>query len=477
MSKEENRMFTKLSSTKESSLYKGEINEYSSMDSYNDSNYKSPEKKRLQNNSRSFNKRIHQKLSFTRNLSQIKEENSDKKLFQYSISIKTPKKKNFSSRVLTTTQKLINVDSIKLINENLRKSGKLLGNNREKPKHISSQEYSTELSRVKKRIYRDKNFYNIKKIFSRSDIDIAYSFLDRRRENYYIERKKHPESRLEKIKKKLKFPIIDNRKDEFNSYVDFKGRRMKKSKTQKYQSKIELIVSLNSFLNTENINSIENTHSNTSKVKFKTNYNTRNIENYNSSYVKKSQTKNYKSPNVRFDEKTNFNNIHRVKTAKFKMRKGFHINEKTWLKEVSEIISRNLNADELSEIIKNHSSRKGSSLNVQNFANSRQNTENIIEEESRFTLLSERKEEKKKLLFKDDMILNEKSTNTTPKIINKKDINKFTNVIHISPDNTILTPIRANSPGNFHNSSDLNYLSLSNDKSGIIGNKRKKKTF
>ena len=250
---------------------------------------------------------------------------------------------------------------------------------------------------------------------------------------------------------------------------------MKKSKTQKYQSKIELIVSLNSFLNTENINSIENTHSNTSKVKFKTNYNTRNIENYNSSYVKKSQTKNYKSPNVRFDEKTNFNNIHRVKTAKFKMRKGFHINEKTWLKEVSEIISRNLNADELSEIIKNHSSRKGSSLNVQNFANSRQNTENIIEEESRFTLLSERKEEKKKLLFKDDMILNEKSTNTTPKIINKKDINKFTNVIHISPDNTILTPIRANSPGNFHNSSDLNYLSLSNDKSGIIGNKRKKK--
>jgi hypothetical protein len=234
---------------------------------------------------------------------------------------------------------------------------------------------------------------------------------------------------------------------------------MKKSKTQKYQSKIELIVSLNSFLNTENKNSIENTHSNTSKVKFKTNYNARNIENYNSSYIKKSHTRNYKNPNVRFDENTNFN-INRIKTAKFRMRKGFHINEKTWLKEVSEIVSRNLNADELSEIIRNHSSRKGSSLNVQNFVNSRQNTENIVEEESRFTLISEKKGDKKKLIFKDDIILNEKSTNTTPKIINKKDINKFTNVIHISPDNTILTPIRANSPGNFQNSSDLNYLSL-----------------
>ena len=174
MSKEENRMFAKLSSTKESSLYKGEINDYSSMDSYNDSSYKSPEKKRLQNNSRSFNKRIHQKLSFTRNLSQIKEENSDKKLFQYSMSINTPKKKNFSSRGLTTTtKKLINVDSIKLINENLRKSGKLLGNNREKPKHISSQEYSTELSRIKRKIYKDKNFYGIKKIYSKNDIYIA----------------------------------------------------------------------------------------------------------------------------------------------------------------------------------------------------------------------------------------------------------------------------------------------------------------
>ena len=347
---------------------------------------------------------------------------------------------------------------------------------REKPKHISSQEYSFEVYKINKKMNVNKNYNLFKRIYSRSEIEVG-SFIEKRiRENINcnvnnynnnIERKKSSSNkRLEIIKRKLRFPNIDKSKEEINSFVNFKGRRMKKSKSQKYQSNIDLIYSINSFFNSEIKKPNEN--NNNSRVKFISSYSTRKNNNLNIKKLNKFKNENYRDQSNRITKY----NLNLRKKGKLRL------NENTWLKEVSEKKSKNINSEDLIEIIRNHSSKKSSRLQTQNFQNlflsSRQNTENIIEEENRFTLYSERKIKKRKLSFKDNnnIIMNEKSTNTTPQNINKRYLN---NDIHISPDNTLLTPIPTNSPGNYNNSSDLNYLNLSNDKSGIINNNRNKR--
>jgi hypothetical protein len=107
MTSEDNRINKNLMSTKESSLFKGELYDYSSMDSNNDSILRNSKDKKLQfkeeKNSRSFSKRVNQKLMISRNLSQIKEESNDKRLNNYSLVIQTPKKNHISSKCLTTT--------------------------------------------------------------------------------------------------------------------------------------------------------------------------------------------------------------------------------------------------------------------------------------------------------------------------------------------------------------------------------------
>ena len=160
-------------------------------------------------------------------------------------------------------KKFFDLNLIKSINEELRKSGSLLGNNRERPKKKNKFEHSREINKKK---LSDKNLEFLRRSFNKSD----YEDFNDQREKIIRNRTLEP-YRLEKIIKKLKFPYIDS-EIEYNSYIVFNGKKIRKAYSMRNKDFIALANSINSLIYSESINDDFDIKSFNQRIKFNNNY-------------------------------------------------------------------------------------------------------------------------------------------------------------------------------------------------------------
>ena len=178
-------------------------------------------------------------------------------------------KSSSSRKNSQNSKKIYNRESIKMINDELRKSGILIGNNRKKPKRKSKLEYSRGLNRKK---LSDKNLEFLRKSYTKTEYE---SFNDKRAK---IQKMKSLEPyKFDKIIHKLKFPDIED--NNLNSYITINGKKIRKAYSMRNRDFINLVNSINSLIYNETNN--EEIKNNNYNLRYSDYYYYNNNENLN----------------------------------------------------------------------------------------------------------------------------------------------------------------------------------------------------
>ena len=290
-------------------------------------------------------------------------------------------------------KKFFDLNSIKSLNEELRKSGSLLGNNREKPKRKSRLEHSRELNKNK---LSNKNLEFLRRSFNKSD----YESFNEQREKIIRNRTLEP-YRLEKIIKKLKFPYFDS-EIEYNSYIVFNGKKIRKAYSMRNKDLITLANSINSLIYSESLNDNCDMKSFNQRIKF------------NNFYDENINIKKYYYENIPILKKTNEEGkyIFRIDlTSKDK------INELTQINKTINISSDNSTKQDFSSI-----------------QNRRKNLNENIFEDNESSSSDDDLNNKRKLIKKEVIIINNPITGEK-ELINYDDGKKINDIkLNINED-------------------------------------------